>query len=134
MNICTHCQKEYKVSKNSKGVFCSLTCQGQHTAQRVVDTWLNNQTPENFYTASNQPRTAIRRWLIKQHNCQCSRCGWGEKIPNAELPALEIEHIDGDWTNCVKNNITILCPNCHSLTPTYKARNRGNGRAYRRQP
>jgi len=27
----------------------------------------------------------------------------------------------------------LLCPNCHAQTPTYKSKNRGNGRAYRRE-
>lgn len=32
------------------------------------------------------------------------------------------------WTKIDINNLILLCPNCHSLTPTYKALNKGNGR------
>ena len=41
---------------------------------------------------------------------------------------LELEHIDGDWSNTRLENLTLLCPNCHSLTATFKALNRGRGR------
>ena len=27
-------------------------------------------------------------------------------------------------------NLRLLCPNCHAQTPTYKAKNKGNGRNY----
>jgi hypothetical protein len=44
---------------------------------------------------------------------------------------VEVEHIDGDWQNNNPENLILLCPNCHSLTPTYRGLNRGRGRARR---
>ena len=34
----------------------------------------------------------------------------------------------GNFENNSETNLTLLCPNCHSLTPTYKGANKGNGR------
>lgn len=118
--------------KPAKKKYCSNVCQGHEKSMLVVQAWYNNPTPETFYDASHQPRTGIRAFLIKKSNCACSICGWNLKHPSAELPALEIEHVDGNWLNCHPDNIIIICPNCHSLTDTYKARNTGNGRTYRR--
>lgn len=48
----------------------------------------------------------------------------GENCPNpdpswrGEALALEIEHIDGNWRNCLRENLTFLCPNCHAQTPS----------------
>jgi hypothetical protein len=47
--------------------------------------------------------------------------------------AMIIDHIDGDATNDSRMNLRLICPNCDSQLPTYKAKNRGNGRYYRRQ-
>lgn len=44
---------------------------------------------------------------------------------------VEVEHIDGDWENNSLTNLTLLCPNCHALTPTFRGLNRGRGRSYR---
>ena len=33
---------------------------------------------------------------------------------------LETHHKDGDYTNNNEDNLELLCPNCHSLTDTYK--------------
>ena len=34
--------------------------------------------------------------------------------------------------NNKRENLAVLCPNCHSITPTYKALNMGHGRKHRR--
>ena len=34
--------------------------------------------------------------------------------------SLELDHIDGDRNNNKLENLRILCPNCHSQTPTWK--------------
>ena len=45
---------------------------------------------------------------------------------------VQIDHKDGDWMNHKKDNLEVLCPNCHSLTPTYMGLNKGHGRPHRR--
>ena len=53
--------------------------------------------------------------------------------PFSNIIPLEIEHIDGNYLNNSESNLTLLCPNCHSLTATYKGANRGNGRKDRKR-
>lgn len=48
----------------------------------------------------------------------CTLSEWmGEKLP------LELHHIDGDRFNNQLENLQILCPNCHSLTPNHSKKN-----------
>ena len=70
----------------------------------------------------------IRRYMREKYNNQCSRCGWCEVNPYTNKVPLEVEHIDGNYLNNSENNLDLICPNCHSLTPTYRALNMGNGR------
>src|SRR5579862_6565739 len=51
--------------------------------------------------------------------------------PTTGRVPIEVEHIDGDWQNNHLSNLTLLCPNCHALTPTFRGLNRGRGRAHR---
>lgn len=44
-----------------------------------------------------------------------------------------LDHVDGDSGNNTRPNLRLVCPNCDSQLPTFKARNRGKGRAWRRQ-
>ena len=73
----------------------------------------------------------IRRYLVDKLGEKCSRCGWSERHSITGNIPIEVEHIDGDWRNNAPQNLTLLCPSCHSLTPTYRALNRGQGRAHR---
>ena len=45
----------------------------------------------------------------------------------------QIEHIDGNYKNNAEDNLILLCPNCHSLTSTYKGANLNHGRIGRKK-
>lgn len=55
-------------------------------------------------------------------------CGWCERSKYSGKIPIELEHIDGNSENNDLKNLKLLCPNSHSLTPTYKALNKGKGR------
>jgi hypothetical protein len=73
----------------------------------------------------------IRKYLVRALGERCSRCGWAQRHPTTGRIPVEVEHLDGDWRNNHPSNLTLLCPNCHSLTDTYRALNRGRGRSHR---
>lgn len=53
---------------------------------------------------------------------ECERCNLSEWM-GSKL-TMTIDHIDGDNKNNEITNLTILCPNCHSQTPTWCGRNK----------
>ena len=48
------------------------------------------------------------------------------KTVEGYLP-LELDHINGDRYDNRLENLRVLCPNCHSLTPTHRGRS-GKGK------
>jgi len=64
-------------------------------------------------------RGAKRDFLISASNYQCSQCGFS-KSREGGGSILEIDHIDGDYTNNKRENLRVLCPNCHALTPNFR--------------
>jgi hypothetical protein len=73
----------------------------------------------------------LARVLRDYYGERCLRCGWSKRHVKTGKVPVEVEHIDGNWENNRLTNLTLLCPNCHALTLTFRALNRGRGRAYR---
>jgi hypothetical protein len=54
----------------------------------------------------------------------CDECGIGEW--RGRRLALELDHVNGDSGDNRIENLRLLCPNCHSQTPTYRGWNIGS--------
>lgn len=74
----------------------------------------------------------VRQYLLAEQNHTCALCGCPTTWHGREL-RLVLDHIDGDSDNNRRENLRLVCPNCDSQLPTFKSRNRGKGRAWRRQ-
>lgn len=92
--------------------------------------WSRNQTigprrPVEDYLSNKiaiQSNKLRKRLLAdKILDCKCYNClntTWmGVDIP------LELEHINGNHLDNTLSNLTLLCPNCHALTDTYRGKN-----------
>jgi hypothetical protein len=64
-----------------------------------------------------------RLFLAELKPRYCELCGWKKKSKDGRLP-LELDHINGDSMDNRLHNLRVLCPNCHSLQPTHRGRNR----------
>jgi len=92
----------------------------------LIRNWRNKEAvgyKKNFYL-----KLAIRDYIFEKYDNKCARCGWDEINQVTGRPPLEIDHIDGDAENAWEDNLILLCPNCHALTPTWKALNKGNAK------
>lgn len=49
---------------------------------------------------------------------QCVDCGVREEW-NGKPLTLHVDHVDGNWLNCLQENLEFRCPNCHSQTSTF---------------
>jgi|SRR5665213_3213306 len=67
---------------------------------------------------------SFRKIVFQEQNYCCNHCGishwFGDPI------TLELEHIDGNTTNNIRENLEGLCPNCHSKTTTWRGRNKNS--------
>lgn len=63
--------------------------------------------------------TAKRRVLFLLSQGKCSQCGYCKRRSDGQS-ILEIDHIDGDHKNSSRENLRVLCPNCHALTPNFR--------------
>lgn len=83
----------------------------------------SNKTIEDVLSGKTHMKsTELRKRLVKEGYLEnkCSICSL-EKWNGLKI-VLELDHIDGNNKNNSLDNLRILCPNCHSQTPTFRGR------------
>jgi len=113
---CMFCiEKHYKKSK-----YCTMKCRNDFLYMERFLEW--------YYNTGDFSGSAllIKGYITMMVGYKCSECGISTY--NDKPLTLHLEHKDGNAINNSKDNLCLLCPNCHALTPTYGARNIGNGK------
>ena len=120
--ICCGQQFHGSYAKDAKNKYCSKKCEFDDKRRLTYDRFLEGKLKD---------RGTVRKILLSKKP-ECWECG--TKQWRGQPLSLEIDHIDGDAGNHVPSNVRLLCPNCHAITPNWKARNKGRGRAARGLP
>lgn len=119
---CLQCGNTVRLAKQK---FCSHRCHNLYQFMLRIES-----IERGSYRVYNC-NGFIRRYLVHKFGERCSRCAWKMRNQITGRVPVEVEHIDGNWENNHPDNLTLLCPNCHALTSTFRGLNRGRGRAHR---
>jgi hypothetical protein len=81
-----------------------------------LEAYLKNKVPIQSFKLKNR----LLRSGFFMHRCaHCKKKTWlGRPIP------LELDHINGNNKDNRVQNLRLLCPNCHTFTPTFRNRKR----------
>lgn len=119
---CAYCGKQLNEINRS---YCGQKCHKAHQYSQQIELWKAGKIDgKSGWGVGN----SIRRYLTEKYGNKCSRCGWCVVNLHTKKVPLQVDHIDGNYKNNKEENLTLLCPNCHCLTPTWGGRNRGKGR------
>jgi predicted RNA-binding Zn-ribbon protein involved in translation (DUF1610 family) len=119
---CLTCGKTNIIKRNSSNKYCSNTCQQQQQFE--------TETFPKFLKGEISTRRTLIRCLTHLHGYRCMLCG-NEGTHNNIPLVLQLDHLNGDASNDSPSNLRLLCPNCHSQTDTFVAKNKGYGRTSR---
>ncbi|MEU9231369.1 HNH endonuclease signature motif containing protein [Streptomyces subrutilus] len=88
---------------------------GNHRRRTAEEILREDRSPD----ARRTPGTLLRRALRDLGSEErCTGCGIPPIWQGYPL-SLEVDHIDGDWRNNRRENLQLLCPNCHAVTSTW---------------
>ena len=123
------CKNCGKTCRSSKSVYCSQQCNISYNwSIKKKEIEINQQIPVGEKWGNSR---CARKYLFEVHGHKCSVCGnttWN----NQAIP-LVMDHVDGNSSNWKLDNLRLVCGNCDMQLPTYKSKNNGNGRAWRRK-
>lgn len=108
----------YKPNKGGKGLH-----KNSSRFNTDLDDILNGKCPD--YQTFKLKKRMIDSGYIKD---ECELCGWKEKRKGELYTPCELHHKDGNPHNHLRNNLILLCPNCHSLTNTHRSKNRARSK------
>ena len=110
---CIVCLKRYKTyKKNSK--YCSVKC-------RTIDK-VGEKHPR--FNKNKTTWLSLRKIVLIEQDYTCQVCGWREKEimeVNHKLERADYPELAKD-----KNNLEVLCPNCHRRKTNLYLKNRKN--------
>ncbi|MBD3261365.1 MAG: hypothetical protein GF334_06715 [Candidatus Altiarchaeales archaeon] len=111
--------------------YCSVSCQSRERHNKAIAAWKRGESDGLVGRFKDAVAVPVKRYLREKYNNKCYKCGWNEINPYTGIVPLQVEHKDGNYRNNKEENLELLCPNCHSLTPIYGGANRGRGRSDR---
>ena len=109
--------------------YCSNKCQLEFQRQSYIKLWQDGKV--SGLNSIGIVSEYVKNYLRKKFNNKYYLCGWEEINHTTGKVPLVADHIDGSWRNNIESNLRLLCPNCDSLTSTFSALNKGNGRENR---
>ena len=125
-HYCLNCGKELDCSYGIHK-YCSNKCQQDYEYKQYIERYKKDNSIAKSTKWGQIPKP-LQRYIFAKYDNKCCICGWSKINPFTNTLPLEIDHIDGNSENNSEENLRLICPNCHSLTPTYRGANRGNGR------
>lgn len=114
-----------KCNNSTRNDYCR-----QCTKQQIIEKWLSGDLSVTWCMTTKEPKDFIKKYLVETRGDKCEQCGFDEKAPDGRS-IIQMDHIDGDYTNNLITNLKLLCPNHHAMTSTYGSKNKNGGRRYR---
>ena len=135
------------ITHNNNGIFCSRSCANSRVfsdeAKHKKSIALKGKRPTGIIKdkeawSKKIKETALKKYLStpfeelgminkrrrvfeEQAYC-CNKCGISKWL--SKPISLELDHKDGNTSNNNRENLEGLCPNCHSITDTWRGRNK----------
>lgn len=121
------CEKCGKPIKNIKRLICDSCFDVKSIGNKISNSLLIYNQNKDYETIKNNPfeklpKRLIYKILYDERGNKCEECGYEYTDEKTGKGPFEIHHLDGNNKNWKKENLKILCLNCHWKTDNWRFR------------
>jgi hypothetical protein len=127
IGYCKCCGGDFVKYGSSKNIFCSHSCQQNFRHKELYDRFLDG---DNYFQRSGYDLKIFKKDFLLEQEHKCDICRIDDKWNDKPLKFV-LDHIDGDASNNLRNNLRLICHNCDSQLDTYKSKNKNSARKER---
>ena len=117
-------------TRRGRTVYCSRSCYWKARGFKVVPTDVTWSVPGKFADRSkfqvSRSARIQRLYMLAACNNKCEQCSWGDYVE-----VLEVHHINRDKRDGRRENMKLLCPNCHEVAHFLEKSGRYNPDRYK---
>lgn len=124
--ICPECKNQFQKTFK-KQQHCSQECAAIGRKTKKYQHYLDNQ---ELYCDINVSLKFIKEHILNEQEHKCIICDNLNIWNNKEIVFI-LDHIDGNASNNLRDNLRLVCPNCDSQLDTYKSKNKQSARINR---
>jgi hypothetical protein len=122
---CKNCNKEF-ITYNKTHLFCSMICHNEYKVLKKYEEYIENQEKYCY----DRDMKFVKKHILNEQNSTCDICDMKNTWNGKEL-IFVLDHIDGNASNNLRNNLHLVCHNCDSQLDTYKSKNKNSSRKTR---